>query len=234
MKNIILLLILAVAGVQTASSQKIKGTGPRVTRILDLASFEKIESNISADVEITQGPTQKITVEGQANIIDLIQTDVSDNKWKIKFPKNTWGDYEDLKIKITLPKLTAVGLGGSGSIVTTNMFTADDFNVGVSGSGTVKVMVEANRVDCGLSGSGNVHLQGKTRDLKIGTSGSGNVKALDFSASQVKIGISGSGSCEVSATEMLEAGISGSGSIRYKGQPKIKTGISGSGSIQSI
>lgn len=234
MKNIILLLILVVAGVQTALSQKIKGTGPRVTRTLDLASFEKIESNISADVEITQGSTQKITVEGQANIIDLIQTEVSDNKWKIKFPKNTWGDYEDLKIKITLPKLTAVGLGGSGSIITTNMFTADEFNVGVSGSGTVKVMVEANRVDCGLSGSGNIHLQGKTHDLKIGTSGSGNVKALDFSASQVKIGISGSGSCEVSATDMLEAGISGSGSIRYKGQPKIKTGISGSGSIQSI
>ena len=234
MKNIILLLILVVAGVQTAFSQKIKGTGPRVTRTLDLASFEKIESNISADVEITQGATQKITVEGQANIMDLIQPEVSDNKWKIKFPKNTWFDYDDLKIKITLPKMTAVGLGGSGSIITTNMFTADDFHVGVSGSGTVKVMVEANQVDCGLSGSGNIHLQGKTRDLKIGTSGSGNVKALDFSANQVKIGISGSGSCEVSATDMLEAGISGSGSIRYKGQPKIKTGISGSGSIQSI
>lgn len=237
MKNSILLLMLVLIGVQSVSGQskeKVKGSGPTITRTLDLPSFDQIESNIEADVEITQGPVQKVVMEGQENILNLIQTEIKDKKWKIRLPKNTWADYDQVKIKITIPSLISVGLAGSGSVITTNTFKADDFQVGLSGSGNMKLMVEADNIDCGLSGSGTINLKGKTKELSIGTSGSGDVKALDCAADVVKVGISGSGDCEVYASQMLDAGIAGSGNIKYKGRPKVKTGISGSGSIQSI
>lgn len=237
MKNNILLLILAVISLNTAigqSKEKVKGTGPSITRTVEVASFTQLESQISADVEITQGATQKVVMEGQENILNMIQTEVKDGKWKIKFPKNTWGDYDHVKIKITVPALTSIGLSGSGNVTTTNTFKADDFSVGLSGSGNMKIMVEANNIDCGLSGSGGIVLKGKTKELSLGTSGSGNIKAMECNADVVKVGISGSGDCEVYANTLLDAGIAGSGSIRYKGTPKIKTGVSGSGSIQSV
>ncbi|MDZ4708639.1 MAG: head GIN domain-containing protein [Saprospiraceae bacterium] len=237
MKNKILLLILAVSSLHLVSGQskeKVKGTGPTIIRTVDLASFDQIESNIAADVEITQGATQKVVMEGQENILNLIQTEIKDKKWRIKMPKNIWADYDDVKIKITMPSLISIGLAGSGSIITTNTFKTDDFQVGLSGSGSMKLMVEADNIDCGLSGSGTINLKGKTKELSIGTSGSGDVKALDCLAETVKVGISGSGNCEVSAGQMLDAGIAGSGNVKYRGRPKVKTGISGSGSIQSI
>jgi len=237
MKNSILILILAVSSLQVVygqSKEKVKGTGPKITRTVDLLAFDQIESNIAADIEITQGATQKVVMEGQENILNLIQTEIKDKKWRIKLPKNVWADYDDVKIKITIPELISVGLAGSGSVVTTNTFKAEDFQIGLSGSGDMKIMVEADNIDCGLSGSGTINLKGKTKELSIGTSGSGNVKALDCNADIVKVGISGSGDCEVSVNQMLDAGIAGSGSIRYKGRPKVKTGISGSGSLHSI
>lgn len=237
MKNSILLLLLAVCSLHIVSAQskvKVKGTGPSITRTVNLDAFDQVESNIAADVELTQGPTQKVVMEGPENILDLIQTEVKDKKWRIKFPKNTWADYDDVKIKITVPELISVGLAGSGSMITTNTFKADDFQVGLSGSGNMKLMVEADNIDCGLSGSGTINLKGKTKELSIGTSGSGDVRALECTADVVKVGISGSGDCEVYANQMLDAGIAGSGHVKYKGRPKVKTGISGSGSIQSI
>jgi Putative auto-transporter adhesin, head GIN domain len=234
MKNTLLILFLLTATMIWGQREKIKGTGPSVTRTLEVASFTTVECNLSADVEITQGPTQKVTIEGQENIINMISTEVKDDKWRIKLPKNTWGDYDKVKIRITVPQLHGLGMAGSGSMKTTNTIKADDFQIGLSGSGKMEVSVNAENVDCGISGSGNIHLTGKTNELSLGTSGSGDVLAKDMIAEKVKIGISGSGDCEVNVSESLEAGISGSGSVRYKGRPKIKSSISGSGSLNSV
>ena len=156
-----------------------------------------------------------MTIEGQANIIDQIATEVKDGKWRIKLPKNMWSDYDKLNIKITVPRLHGVGMAGSGNITTMNTIKTDDFQIGLSGSGNIRATVEAEYIDCGISGSGNV-------------------KAQDCEVEKVKIGISGSGDCLVNASNSLEAGIAGSGSVKYKGHPKVKTSISGSGSISTI
>ncbi len=228
------LAFVCASAVIGQSKERIKGSGPSVTRTLSVSSFSTVECSLSADVEITQGPTQKVTVEGQANIIDLISTEVVDRKWKIKLPKNTWADYENVTIKITVPELNGIGLAGSGSMTTTNTIKSEDFQIGLSGSGKIEASVDAAYIDCGLSGSGHVYLTGKAKELNIGTSGSGDVRAKDCPVEKVKIGISGSGDCEVNATTSLEAGIAGSGQVRYKGHPKVKSSISGSGSIHSI
>ncbi|MEP7320909.1 MAG: head GIN domain-containing protein [Saprospiraceae bacterium] len=234
MKNTLLILLLLTATLSWSQREKIKGSGSTVNRTLEVASFTAVECNLYADVEITQGPNQKVTIEGQENIIDKISTEVKENRWRIKLPKNTWGDYDKVKIKITVPQLHGLGMAGSGSMKTTNTITSDDFQIGLSGSGKMDVSVNAENVDCGISGSGNIHLTGKTNELSLGTSGSGDVMAKDMVAGKVKIGISGSGDCEVNVSESLEAGISGSGSVRYKGRPKVKSSISGSGSLNSI
>ena len=223
MKNLLTISLMFFAFSVMGWSQKVslKGSGPSVTRTLDLPSFSTVECSVSADVEITQGATQKVTIEGQANIVDQIATEVKDGKWRIKLPKNMWSDYDKLNIKITVPRLHGVGMAGSGNITTMNTIKTDDFQIGLSGSGNIRA-------------TGNVFIKGVAKELNIGTSGSGNVKAQDCEVEKVKIGISGSGDCLVNASNSLEAGIAGSGSVKYKGHPKVKTSISGSGSISTI
>jgi hypothetical protein len=230
----ILSLTLCLTLIGNSVGQKIKGTGPQVTKTFDLAPFTTVECSMSADVEITQGSTQKIELIGQENIIDQISKEVKDKKWRIKLPKGMWGDYENLKIKITVPQLHGMGMSGSGSMTTVNTIRTDDFQIGLSGSGKINAQVEAEFIDCGISGSGLVNISGKAKELTIGTSGSGDVRASDLPVERVKIGISGSGDCYINVTESLDAGIAGSGNVRYKGRPRVKTSISGSGSVSTM
>jgi hypothetical protein len=58
-----------------------KGNGDTETIILDLEDFSSIDLASSADVSITQGDVQEITVVGDANIIDLLITNVQNDQW---------------------------------------------------------------------------------------------------------------------------------------------------------
>ena len=50
----------------------VKGTGDPVTRTLTVADLHGIHVQGSVDVQLVPGATQQVSVEGQANIIDLL------------------------------------------------------------------------------------------------------------------------------------------------------------------
>ena len=66
----------------------VKGKGEIVSKELNLSKFTGVELSTSGDVILTKGSTQKVRVEGQQNIIDLINTEVSRGTWDIEFTKN--------------------------------------------------------------------------------------------------------------------------------------------------
>ena len=61
-----------------------------------------------------------------------------------------------------------------------------------------------------------------------------NINAFGLTTKTADIEISGSGKCEVSVSDKLEAKLSGSGRVRYKGNPVVSTNISGSGSVVQV
>ncbi|MBK9013794.1 MAG: hypothetical protein IPM82_06730 [Saprospiraceae bacterium] len=56
-----------------SSGPGITGEGPKVTKTLDLASFDGLSLAISADVMIQQGSSQSVKIEAQQNIIDNLK-----------------------------------------------------------------------------------------------------------------------------------------------------------------
>jgi hypothetical protein len=228
-------LILAFCGlfILSAHAQRVKGEGPVVSRDFDLASFEKVTLSTSGKLILTQGSPQSIRIEGQANILDLIRTEVRDDHWKIGFTENV-GNHKEVVVYATLPKLSYVKLSGSGDILGENQFNqSDEFYVGISGSGNVKMDLKATNLASKISGSGNIKLEGQATNFDLKISGSGDVRAYDLEALNTQISISGSGDCEVHTTGNLKARIVGSGDIYYRGSPQVQTKVSGSGNIVS-
>lgn len=211
----------------------ISGSGPVVEQSLDLASFEKVSLGVSANLYISQGSTQSITIKGQQNIIDNILSKVEDSTWKIRFDKPVRRSGE-LNIYVTLPTLSAMRVSGSGNVYGEGIFDqSNTFYSGISGSGNMKLVVKAQEVVSKVSGSGNIALEGQAETYEVQISGSGNVKAEALQAAKCKVRISGSGSTKVDVAEALEVRISGSGDVYYKGQPKINSRISGSGGLKA-
>lgn len=213
----------------------ITGEGPMIEKELTLDQFSGIRNGYSCDVYITQGQTQKVVLEGQQNILDNLNLEVSGGVLKIKYDKMV-RRAETVKIYITMKTLTEASLSGSGSLVTTDRFqNLSNLKVSVSGSGNMDLDVNARDIEIGISGSGDIALQGSAEDLDVTISGSGGVDARDLAASGCSVSISGSGNATVFARDEIDARVSGSGNIRYKGDvAKVFSRVSGSGKIRSF
>ncbi|HFA50013.1 MAG TPA: DUF2807 domain-containing protein [Bacteroidetes bacterium] len=213
-------------------SSGVKGEGPKVTRTLDLSSFDALSLGIDAELYLSQG-IQSVKIEGQQNILDLINTDVKDNKWKIRFSENV-RNYEKIKIWVSIPHLTKAGVSGSGDIVGQTPFkNLDDLKLAVSGSGDIELDADSRSLEGAVSGSGRIHVDGNTGDCEFRISGSGDIDAYGLVSENCKVKISGSGDASVNVNNSLEVGIAGSGDVYYKGRPKVRSKISGSGDVQA-
>ncbi len=210
----------------------IKGSGPVVTELFDLPDVSAISLSIEANIEITYGETQEITIKGQQNIIDNVEKYInSDGHWRISYFRSV-KNHESVTIYITTPVMDYITISGSGSVETTNHFPdMPDVYLNISGSGHISMDVDTDQIESEISGSGSIHLSGSATEQQIDISGSGNVHAFNLVTQETYVKISGSGSSEVYVEEILDVKISGSGNVYYKGNPQINVNISGSGAV---
>ena len=71
--------------IQSCDSIQTDGVGDPITEEFDLDDFDEFTVDGSMDVKLTQGSEQKVLITAQPNILDLIQTRVSNGHWKIDY-----------------------------------------------------------------------------------------------------------------------------------------------------
>lgn len=225
----ITLLLTALVFTFAAQAQK------KETR--KVGAFDYVSLGISADLTITQGSSNSLVLEGDADDLEKIETYVTDGKLKIKTESSSWfgNNMDHVKIKVTLVNFRGASVSGSGYITNSNNLKGNDIGLSVSGSGKIQIFVESKSIDAHISGSGRINLEGKTNAMDLHISGSGGVNSIELATNVLEAHISGSGSAKVSVKDEIDAHISGSGSIRYEGNPaKIREKVSGSGSVRSM
>ncbi|MFK7947496.1 MAG: head GIN domain-containing protein [Saprospiraceae bacterium] len=203
------------------------------TRTIQLDAIEGIDLSINANVFISEGTTQEITVEGKSDAIEKLKMDVRNGIWTIEFDQCVIN--HDLTINITLPKLTYAKISGSGDIFGETPFDSsnDLVEFKISGSGYINLEMNAADIETSISGSGDIRLAGEATNHTLKVSGSGNLSGYDLEAVNQIITISGSGNTEIFVDGgTLEAKISGSGKVYYKGNPSsFSADVTGSGSV---
>lgn len=187
----------------------VKGSGTAKTEVRQVAEFSAIELAGSFDAEVSIG-APRLELSGDDNLLPLIASDVTSDKLVLRSTQNIRTSLP-LVAKISVPRLTAVKLSGSGTL-TLHGVTADALTIGLAGSGTVR-------------GDGTAH------QLSAEITGSGDLALAKLAVERATVEISGSGNIEVDATRTLDVRISGSGSVSYHGDPEIKKSISGSGGL---
>lgn len=207
-----------------------RGEGPIVTKELPVEDFEELDLEINAKVILRVGDRQEVLVEGQDNIIDLIELDVRNDEWDIEFD-DCVRDAERLVFTITTPFVREIKISGSGEVVSEDFLEAERMDIRISGSGRVDLGLRADRTNARISGSGKLFLEGETDRLDLNISGSGDVRAFNYAAQRCDVNISGSGDVEVLVQDELDVKITGSGDVFYKGDPRIEVNISGSGDV---
>ena len=225
----------------TASAQwgkKIKGNGKMVTEERNVGSYDEVSVSGWFDVELTAGKEGRLTLYGEENLLEYLETEVKNGNLHIR-PRRGYNlqssSWKSGGIRITVPveDLRAVTMSGSGDVKGKTKLVSDYFQAVMSGSGDMELELESDEIEIVLSGSGDMDLQGSAGKLEVTVSGSGDVNAYGLSAKEVTAQVSGSADVKVTATEVIKARVSGSGDIYYRGNPgKIDSRTSGSGDVQ--
>lgn len=209
----------------------LKGQGPIISEELNLNRIDAIDLQLPAKVYITQGPEQKVEVEGQANVIDYLERTVRGGLWEIGIDERCVNNMESMRIFLTLPDITGLKISGSGEIISENTLYADDIDLSIEGSGNISLDLEADDIDASVSGSGNLRLVGLADEISFHVTGSGDMQAFKLMARKGEVNIDGSGDVELYITEILNVYITGSGDVLYKGLPSLNVSVSGSGGV---
>lgn len=212
----------------------IKGEGSIVSEDRNVKDFDGIELDISANVYLEKSNTFKLRIEAQENILDEIETYVSAGMLHIDYDDLCVISRRSVKIYISMPELTEIEVGGSGSVISSDTFDCKNLKLRISGSGDIEIGAIAQTIKCSINGSGDIELTGSADELEVSIRGSGDVEAIHTEAENVYVSVRGSGRSRVHATDYLEVDISGSGDVYYKGRPDIDSDINGSGNLRRI
>jgi hypothetical protein len=240
MKKILTISLTFFSLIATAQwgSKKIKGNGNVVTIERSVGDYESIASAGWFDVILVSGKEGKITLKGEENLLEYIETEVKNGKLTIKKEKGVNLKSSSWKggIEVTIPieEVNAVSLAGSGDVISKTTIKTETLKASLAGSGDVSLSVEATDFEASLSGSGDMNLDGSANSFKVSVAGSGDIDAFGLNADYVEASVAGSANLNVTANQGIKARVSGSGDITYKGNPtKIDSKTSGSGDISS-
>ncbi len=230
------LILLTIASFSFAQTTK---------KTLELPEFKSIYVNSNYIVYVKQTNKQEVTVEALTEIWDLTTIKVENGVLMVSVDrkpdspnKSIWAKIDDIKVKPTMKLMVSVKninelqVNGGGKIVSENSIASDYMSLSVSGSGGIELDVKGNNLKTEISGSGNITLKGYATTNDIVMSGSGSMNAFACELETVKIKMSGSGTCELSASASLDAVVLGSGTIKHKGNTKnVSKKVYGSGVV---
>jgi len=200
-----------------------------------VSGFTSISLSAPINVELVQGDTEGMALDGDAAALADLETVVEHGSLKIR----TLSYFEvpgmqKVHARISVKSIDALAIAGSGDIKSMAL-KCNDLKISIAGSGDVRIQaLTASDLHVSIAGSGDALLGGKVDTVSTSIAGSGDMKAAKLESRQSKVSIAGSGDAMLWAREQISVSIMGSGDVRYYGDPTIKSSILGSGSVKRV
>jgi len=218
------------------SAQTINGNGNVKEQSRTTGTFNSINVTGIVNVFLSQGETEKITVEADDNLLQYIVTKVKDNSLIIK----TSEDVEiqksaKMNVYVVLKSINELELNGVGNVKSESMLTLGNLDIDNNSVGNLDLNLSCIKLDMEINSVGNVTLTGSVQNVNIEQNGVGNLKAFDLSADILKISNNGVGNSEVNSDKEIYIELNGMGNVSYKGNAVIKEmDVNGFGKVNKL
>lgn len=210
---------MAAVGLVAASIMSAGGSATyadTISQTRELEKFTKITVLGAAEIDLTAGKSQSVSVETDSDYQDRVETyvkkgtlyiDMRENDRKSKFWQNN-----DVEIDITVENLDAIEIRGA---------IEGEFK-----------NIQAESFEITIKGAADMEIEGTCGSLELDVRGAGDVNAKNFECAAVEVDMKGAGSASVYAKDEIDADVKGVGSISIYGKPaKVRKNVSGIGSI---
>ncbi|HSW05550.1 GIN domain-containing protein [Aquabacterium sp.] len=197
-----------------------------------LVPFSALKLGGSLAVELRQAATPRLALEGDDNILPLIETEMHDTTLHIVQRRGI--KPTRLLLVLHTPLLDSVTMGGA-AVLNTEAWQAPRLTVNAGGAAALRLRgLRLETVFAELGGAAVLTLAGAAGELVATLGGSAALRAAALQARSATLQIGGAGNALVSAREQLKASVGGAGGLRYHGQPRTELSRSGAGTIKAL
>lgn len=225
-----LLPLVACGNNANIEGQEVPAQGSGAARTYDVRDFTTIKLAGSDDVDVRVGGGFSVRAEGDPQI--LAKLTISHDGDRLIVSRRWSGARGTARVYVTLPKLTAASLDGSGDLAI-DQVRGDSFDARLAGSGNLRIaQVAADSLALSLAGSGNIATAGQTGQLSLSLAGSGNVDATGLVAREAAIKSAGSGNVRATVRGPATVSLVGSGDVDLGGGARCTVRKAGSGTVR--
>lgn len=216
------LLLFQGGYAQKEKQETIEGNGKIVTRDVPVTSFTSLQAGGIFQLRISQGNTESVKLEGDENLLSLIEVKNEGSKLiintdKLKNKNVNIKSKKSMQVHVTYKKINQMELNMIGNVQSGTSLTFDNLDVKNSGVGNLDLTLTAKAINLTNKGVGNVTLNGTAQDATISNTGVGSLQAGNFAVQTMDLKNSGIGSAEINAVKSVKVSSTGMGSVKNKG-----------------
>jgi len=240
MKSIKFVLIALLATTLTSCNLDMhfgqtNGNGNVVTEDRNLnESFDKVKGSAGLDVYLTEGSENKVVVEADENLMDIIETNVINGKLTIRANKNI-GRSKAKKVHVTYKNLISIEASSGADVIGNSVIKSETLNLDSSSGADLEVEVMSKDLYAETSSGADIVISGKTVNFTAKASSGSDLKAKKLNAIDCNARASSGADITVNVKDRLDAKASSGGDVRYYGNPEAVSKDGGSsGSIRKM
>lgn len=236
MKNLkIIPIIVLFALVSSCKFGQVQGNGNVQTEERPLTqNFNQVRGSAGIDIILTQGTQNKIVVEADQNLLEIITTTVINGKLKITAEKNI-GRASSKKVHVTYKDLNTIEASSGSDIVANNIIKSETIHLDSNSGADIEVEIFAKEVFVETSSGAYIEVSGVANILHAKASSGSGLQAKKLEVLECNARASSGADIVVNVKESIDAKASSGGDLRFYGNPtNVKKHDSSSGSVRKM
>jgi len=194
----------AMVAVPITASAHGKKNKDHIDQTHEVSGFDELEIGGVYELDVQVGEKFSVTTSGHENEVEDMKIEVVGDTLRVghkKKRKRSWsGNKNGIQIKITMPELNAISVGG----------VADGH---IKGIDTDRLVIE-------IGGVGGFDISGKCKNLDIEVAGVGEFDARDLKCESADVQLAGVGEIDLYASHSVDVQTAGVGEVNVYGNPK--------------
>jgi hypothetical protein len=206
----------------------ITGNGKVTKENRPVSNFDGIRVSRGMDVYIKQDSFQKVVVEADENLLDVIQTRVEDSNLIITVTENI-REAKSKKVYVSVNHLSEILAMAGSNIFTVDTLRFDNLKVASIAGSSLKLSLITNLLSAKAAAGSSILLNGLCKNSECKAMAGSNIKAQDLLSGRGSAKANSGSNIWLTVDHEINANASSGGNIYYFGNPTTTTVKNSSG-----
>jgi hypothetical protein len=206
----------------------IHGNGKVVKQERNISGFDKISVSTGIEVILKQDTFEKVVVEVDENIQEILKTEVDDGKLKIYLEEGV-SHAKTMKVYVTVKQLNSLAASSGSEVKTVNGISAENLTISSSSGSEVAMEVNCSMVTADSSSGSQMTLSGTSMAIKAKSSSGSELDASKLITQNGEASASSGSNLDVHVNKEIKAHASSGSDVTVTGNPGTRDSESSSG-----